>query len=51
MISETKLERMLQQAVMDSVVECPYCGAGMEPDAHTCYECGKPNPLIEGGYI
>ena len=51
---ETKsnaVERMLKQAVMDSVVNCPYCEAVMEADCPNCPNCGEKNLLMEYGLI
>jgi hypothetical protein len=41
-----ELEKMARQAVMDQDVECPECGATLDPDQEMCPECGTDNPLI-----
>ena len=43
--SEKVLEECMKQAAFDSVVDCPDCGNGMEPDAGRCGECGCRNPV------
>lgn len=46
------IEEMLEQALFDSVVYCPYCECGnLEPDYDKCPECQKANPLRMGGFI
>ena len=47
----TELEAQLQQAAMDSIVECPDCGNRMEPDAEACGECGFSNTIRNAGMI
>lgn len=41
---------MLEQAALDGVVECPKCGASLEPDFDKC-SCGFSNVLKDLGYI
>jgi ribosomal protein L40E len=41
---------LLEQAATDSVIECPKCGATLEPDAEVC-SCGWKNLLREMGAI
>ena len=46
------IERMLKQAVLDSVVECPYCEhTPLEADYSNCPTCHKANPLKKAGLI
>ncbi len=42
---------LLEQAAEEGVINCPRCGAPLEPDAERCGECGFPNPLVELGFI
>ena len=46
---EVDLLELMVQAI-DGIIECPECGASIEPDAHECL-CGWVNPLIEAGMI
>ncbi|NMC06243.1 MAG: hypothetical protein GYA24_13590 [Candidatus Lokiarchaeota archaeon] len=45
------INKLLQQAVIDGVLECPVCGGRLEPDAEHCGDCGWTNPLVELGFI
>ena len=46
------IDEMLRQAVLDSVVYCPYCESGpLESDYEKCNECHKKNPLKVYGMI
>ena len=46
-----ELIELLEQAAEEGIINCPRCGAPLEPDAERCGECGFPNPLIELGFI
>ena len=50
-LSMQDIERLLQQAVFDSVVECPYCQFQLEADYRVCPECSRENPLRLLGLI
>jgi len=41
------VERALEQAVVDGLVECYNCGESMESDAKKCSYCGAPNPMAD----
>ncbi len=44
------LEKLLEDAAIEGVIECGKCGNSLEPDAEHC-SCGWKNPLIKMGYI
>jgi len=46
------IEEMLEEALFEGIVFCPYCEYGqLESDYHKCPECNKENPLRKGDYI
>ena len=51
-LTYSEIEEMMQNAVFDSVVQCPYCQYGnLESDYKQCPECNKKNPLMAMGLI
>lgn len=46
-----ELVDILEQATYNGMIECPECGANLEPDCPKCKECGWENPLISMGMI
>ena len=49
-MAELILERLLEAAAFEGIIECPECGEELEPDAEEC-SCGWENILIELGCI
>ena len=45
------LKDLLEQAVNDTIIECPNCSSHLEPDAEKCSECGWKNLLRILGLI
>lgn len=51
-MTEVDLTRMLEEAVSDYIIACPYCGyTPLEPDYGSCPDCGRENPLMSAGLI
>jgi len=44
------IERLLEQAALEDMIECPECGRVMEPDCEECV-CGWKNVLRKLGFI
>ena len=49
-MSEEPIESILEEA-LSGVIDCRECGAGLEPDAPKCGECGWLNPVVGMGMI
>ncbi len=45
------IQKLLQEALYDGVIECPDCGEQLEPDAECCSTCDWENPLVKRGFI
>ena len=51
-LTQEEIEEMMERAVMDDSIFCPYCEYGdLEPDYELCPECSKRNPLKALGLI
>jgi len=50
-INMQEIERLLKQAVYDSVITCGGCESNIEADCEVCGICGWENPLVKGGFI
>ena len=50
-MGKERLEKLLEEAVMEGCIMCRECGSLLEPDAEECGECGWSNPIFAEGCI